>query len=374
MTLKYIDRIRRNVLSVKGSSLKHLYDILDEADCVIPYGSGRSYCSIKIPMSQFAKIFPEKVVITPEDPGFPGNNMYEAARKLERRYRKIVLLLNSGSGESQEPLTVAWDLARYIDETGTDRYVIVGITSNPLSSIGSLASEYGLVIELRGRARHEEALDYTTTGIMGDTFELGSLLLVQGVVRALYEGERGRIKAIHRQYLDHVSELIDKHIHSEQYDALVEHLMKRANVFVGGRGSADEVAEMTVIRLSHVKYAIGDHVYQARGANTPRPRPGDLGILISCSGETPTVVRWARTMREEGCTVYSIVGNPESSLARCSDYCIPVEAGNDEGPRDFYMYASYILSPLPIVLIGRLSEAGLRLPERLLRYYHSTVE
>ena len=32
-----------------------------------------------------------KVVLTPDDPGFPGKNMYEAAAQLERRFKKILL-------------------------------------------------------------------------------------------------------------------------------------------------------------------------------------------------------------------------------------------------------------------------------------------
>ena len=45
-----------------------------------------------------------KVVITPDDPGFPGKNMYDAAADLNRRYKKILLLMNSGSGYSNDPI------------------------------------------------------------------------------------------------------------------------------------------------------------------------------------------------------------------------------------------------------------------------------
>ncbi len=57
-----------------------------------------------------------KVVITPDDPGFPGKSMYDAAADLERRYKKTLLLINSGSGYSDDPLVMAQDLARYIEE------------------------------------------------------------------------------------------------------------------------------------------------------------------------------------------------------------------------------------------------------------------
>jgi len=374
MALKYLERIKSNVLNVENESLYQLYETLREADCIIPYGSGRSYCSVKIPMSQLAKIFIDKLVITPEDPGFPGNNIYEAARNLESKFNKVVLLLNSGSGKSEEPLAAGYELARYIEDTHSKKFMIVGLTSNPESPIGKLASKYGFVVKLKGRTKEVVAGDYTTSGIMGDTYELGSLLLLQGIVKSLYLGDKRRIKDIYKRYFKVIDELMEKHVESEVYEELVDLLMKRTNVFVGGRGSGDEVAEMTVIRLSHVKYAIGDHVYQARGPNTPRPRPGDIGILISCSGETPSVVRWAKTLRRERCIVYSIVSNKDSSLAKNSNYVILINVRNRGGPRDFYMYAAYVLSPLPIKLIGKLSASGLTLPEKLLRYYHSTVE
>ena len=37
-----------------------------------------------------------KVVITPDDPGFPGKNMHDAAADLQRRYKKILLLISKG--------------------------------------------------------------------------------------------------------------------------------------------------------------------------------------------------------------------------------------------------------------------------------------
>jgi len=111
-------------------------------------------------------------------------------------------------------------------------------------------------------------------------------------------------------------------------------------------------------------------------SNTPRPRPGDLGIFISCSGETPAVIRWARNLQASGGYSVAIVGNERSTLARIVDNKIVIGCG-DVGagiPRDFYLYASFLLSPLPIKLIEKFKEEGLVLPESLLRYYHSTVE
>ena len=373
--MKYIETIFSNVSSIPAGEINKLHRSLLEADLVIPYGSGRSYSSLKIPMSQYAKLDDAPVVLTPEDTGFPGNDMYEALERLTKKYGRIVMIVNSGSGESYEPLVLARDFASYREEEGLeDRLELYVVTSNPRSSLGRLGERYGGVIHLPGAERIE--IDYPTTGIMGDVFELGSLLLFHTLVRMRYEGVDSH-RSILDTYISRIRELIEEHVESEEYSKVLDILERRSNVFIGGRGSAYEVATMLVIRLNHIKYAIGDHVYRARGSNTPRPRKGDLGILISCSGETPAVIKWAEDFTRIGIDIFSIIGRRGSTLERYTKYCIVLtecEGYRMGVPRDFYLYASFLLSPLPIKLITRLKERGLVLPESILKYYHSIME
>ncbi len=375
MRYKYIETIYHNVKAVDNEQLNSLYNYLRNHDCIIVYGSGRSYAAIKIALSQYSKMKGSPFIITPEDPGFPGNNMYEALDILRERFNKIFLLINSGSGESLEPLIVAKDFTKYIDDNGVNDLALGVITSKPDSSLGKLAREYGVLLHLRGREEHKID-DFLTSGIMGDTFELGSLLLLTALIKSIYLGSSDYFHDIVDAYYERIYELLDRYVDSKTFGTMVDMMARRSNVFVGGRGSAHEVATMLVIRLNHIKYAIGDHVYRARGSNTPRPRPGDLGILISCSGETPAVISWARSLQASGAYVVAIVGNPNSLLARIVDNKIIIDSAPVERhvPRDFYLYASFLLSPLPIRLIERFKEEGLILPESILRYYHSIVE
>jgi len=97
----YVNKIRDNILSIRRKDLLPLYEALKSADCVVCGGSGRSLYSLNAAMSQIALSqigWRNKVVLTPDDPGFPGKNMYDAAADLERRYKKTLLLINSGSG------------------------------------------------------------------------------------------------------------------------------------------------------------------------------------------------------------------------------------------------------------------------------------
>ena len=97
-SIGYVNKIRDNILSIRRKTLAPLYEELKAADCVVCGGSGRSLYSINAAMSQIALSqvgWRNKVVLTPDDPGFPGKNMYDAAADLEKRYKKTLLLMNS---------------------------------------------------------------------------------------------------------------------------------------------------------------------------------------------------------------------------------------------------------------------------------------
>ena len=123
-------------MSIKKRELAPLYEALNSADCVICGGSGRSLYSLNAAMSQIVISqvgWRNKVVLTPDDPGFSGKSMYDAAPDLERRYKKTLLLMNSGSGCSDDPLVMAQDLAQYIEDKKTSHFSMGLFTSGPSS-------------------------------------------------------------------------------------------------------------------------------------------------------------------------------------------------------------------------------------------------
>jgi len=368
--------IRDNLVNVKKESLLPLYEDLRSADCIVCGGSGRSLHSLNVAMSQIATMKDSKVVITREDVGFPGRGMYDAASELEKRYRKILLLINSGSGESEDAKDLAESLERYLEETASEKFSMGLITSNPDSSIAHIVRRHGHVVKLEGRGRQLPSEVYSEIGIMGDIFELGSLFLLQMMTEAVFEGGSvERVFELIKKEYSILGEIIDIHVKSEAYKVSIDFLERRSDVFLGGRGTAEEVAKMTAIRLFHIKKFLGDNVYIARGVNTPRPRAGDFEILISYSGETKPVVNWGNIFKNTGGTVLSIIGNKGSLLEENSDLKILLEEKIKPGrPRRFYMRAAFLLSHLPILLTERLSQKGLKLPEYIIKWYHSVIE
>lgn len=250
------------------------------------------------------------------------------------------------------------------------------ITSNVNSPLARIVGEHGYVVELKGRGRSKPSLEYSEVGIMGDMFELGSLLLLCMMTEAIFRNLRvDGVFRLCEEELSKLGQLIDSNVESETYAQLVDILERRINVFLGGKGTANEIAKMTAIRLFHIKGFLGDNVYIARGVNTPHPRAGDLEILVSFSGETKPVISWCNIFKKLNGIVLSITGVKKSTLAKKSDFNITLEEKVKLGqPRRFYMRAAYVLSPLPVKLAERLSERGLKLPEYIINWYHSVTQ
>ncbi len=378
-SIGYVNRIRDNLLSIKKSNLLPLFEDLKAADCVVCSGSGRSLYSLNAAMSQIALSqvgWRNKVVLTPDDPGFPGKNMYDAAADLARRHKKILLLMNSGSGYSDDPLMMAQDLAKYIEETKSTHFSMALLTSSKESPLAQITSKYGTVVLLKGRGKSKPSFEYSETGMMGDIFELGTLELLCSLIEAIFRNlEVDDVFELIDEELDHIGALIDSNLQSETYSKVVDQLERRANVFLGGKGTANEIAKMTGVRLFHMKTFLGDNVFMARGVNTPHPRAGDLEILISYSGETKPVLIWCDVLKQFNGSVLALTANKNSTLSHKSDYKIILEEELRPGaPRRFYTRAAYVLSPLPVKLAERLALRGLKLPEYLLSWYHSVTQ
>jgi D-arabinose 5-phosphate isomerase GutQ len=317
-----------------------------------------------------------KVVLTPDDPGFPGKSMYDAAPDLERRYKKTVLLMNSGSGYSDDPLVMAQDLAKYIEDKKSNHFSMGLFTSAMESPLAQITKKYGNVVQIKGRGKSKPGTEYSETGMMGDIFELGTLELLNSMIESIFRNlEVDDVFSLCEEEFQKIGEIIDNNVDSETYTQLVDLLEKRTNLFLGGKGTASEIAKMTGVRLFHIKSFLGDNVYITRGVNTPHPRAGDLEILLSFSGETRPVVIWADVIKKFAGTVFAITGNKDSTLAKKADLKIILpEEVKPNMPRRFYARAAFALSPLPVKLAERLGQRGLNLPEYIISWYHSATQ
>jgi D-arabinose 5-phosphate isomerase GutQ len=361
----YINPVINHVRDVKRRDFKPFFYDLNAADCIILLGEGRSQSALYIGMGQM-----NKTVKTMIDIDFPGRNILEAAPILEKKYKRIALLVNSGSGETTTPKIVVKQLSDYIERNKSTKFTIDAIVSHKTSSIGQIGEkEYGHVVELEGRRRIPSTTnEFLKRGIMNDIYELGSLLLFQKTKEAINENKEyasvfGKIE----EESAVIGAIVDGFVRSDKYRELIAKLETRSRITLGGLGPARNVAKMTAIRLQHVKRALGDEAYLS-GPFAPRPRACDVFFFISWSGETESILEWCRDQKKSGAFVYSIVGN-ESTLSRESESLII-----ESPPTSFYERATFALSPLPLHLVERLDKHGFKLPEYIMKWLHSVTQ
>jgi len=378
-SVTFVNRIFQNLEQVNRSEIEALYHDIKGAGVILPSGEGRSKGALSIACSEMAKMRGGKLVLDRGDIGFPGRNVIEAAPILRQRFGQVCLLINSGSGKSLMPMLDAQQLAMCIARNGNPRdFRVDVVTSDRDSPIGKLGTRYGNVLVLKGREPDEaptESREFRTTGILEDLFILGTGVLFHAMAEALYE-EAGseRVVARSKELFTDIGAVVDQIVASDFFKALVDALEQRHSCFFVGLGSGREVARMTAVRIGHVKRAMGDQIYVAGESNTPAPRAGDVLVVISYSGETEIVAGWCKNFKRMGALVASVVGNPDSTIAANSDLSFMIKGEAEGGrPNSFYVKSAFALSPLPIYLVEKVAERGLRLPEYILRWHHSVT-
>ncbi|MCS7127336.1 MAG: SIS domain-containing protein [Thaumarchaeota archaeon] len=375
-SIGYMNQVFENVSQVNWEEAAALYASLRGAGVIVLNGEGRSKGALNIVCSEIAKMRGGKVVMDRADVGFPDRDMDGAAPILWERYGKLSLLVLSGSGRSLVPLVDAQKLALYITRTGRRREFSVDVvTSDPNSPLGRLGRDFGTCLTVKGREIDEDAVDtsaFKSVGILEDVFILGASLVLQAIAESLYTGRPYEIRERVQRLMNETNGVIEAFVGSDFTKTLVELLERRNLAFFAGLGSGREVGRMIAVRLGHVKRAIGDQVYVAGESSTPPPRAGDVLLVISYSGETEVVISWCRNFKKLGGTVLSIVGRSNTTLESLSDHTFRIETNAEPGaPNDFYIKAAFATSPVPILLVERLQERGLKLPEYILRWYHS---
>ncbi len=378
-SLTYLDKIFDNIKKIDPQQLSDVYYDITSSGIIIPSGEGRSKGALTISCSEMAKMTHGKVIIDRSDTGFPSSDLSKAVPVLRQRYGQVCLLLNSGSGRSLTPLLDAQQMARYISSSGkTKDFRITLSTSNPVSSLGKLASKYGNIMTISGRENDSisiESNEFRSYGIMEDIFTLGSGLVFQGMAEAMsQQTSSDRILSITNNLSSEISTLTNDFIESPFFKTLLEELEQRKSCFFAGLGSGREVARMSAIRVAHVKHALSDEVFVSGESSTPSPRAGDVLIVISMSGETEIVASWCRNFKSMGGKVFSILGSKGTTIESLSDMSFIID-GNwlPDAPNNFYIKAAFLLSPLPIYIVENVANKGLKLPEYLLRWHRSII-
>nr|BFD81216.1 SIS domain-containing protein [Streptomyces sp. Xyl84] len=108
------------------------------------------------------------------------------------------------------------------------------------------------------------------------------------------------------------------HVDDRTAAVLVTQLRDADRIFVAGAGRSKLSVEGFAMRLTH----LGLNVHVAGDVTTPAVGPGDLLVVCSGSGETPTSVVMAENAAAAGARVVAVTANADSRLARGADLVV----------------------------------------------------
>lgn len=105
--------------------------------------------------------------------------------------------------------------------------------------------------------------------------------------------------------------LLDK----AETSAFFQRMLTARRVYVAGAGRSGLIARAFAMRMLHA----GFDVYVVGETITPALQPGDTLVVFSGSGETHSMVTFARTAKDLGGIICLITASPDSSLNRVAD-------------------------------------------------------
>jgi 6-phospho-3-hexuloisomerase len=119
--------------------------------------------------------------------------------------------------------------------------------------------------------------------------------------------------------IDAVLSLVDH----TSVERLIKALRKGRRVVTIGAGRVGLTTKGFAMRLGHLgfaAYALGDMTVPSLGVK------GDLVLIASGSGETPSIVLLAETAKKSGATLALLTGNPDSRMGRIADIIVHIPA------------------------------------------------
>ena len=132
--------------------------------------------------------------------------------------------------------------------------------------------------------------------------------------------------------------------------------------FFCGQGRSGLVAQMAAMRCMH----LGRSVHYVGEVTAPSVRQGDGLLIVSGSGETPTVVGFARIARGEGAEVVALTSKPHGTLAGLAAVvlAVPVQQTVQFGGSLFEQSCLLLLDALVLHLARQLPDADAHMHQR----------
>ena len=113
-----------------------------------------------------------------------------------------------------------------------------------------------------------------------------------------------------------------RQVSEQDVEAVRQALLKSARLFVAGRGRSGLQMKGAAMRLMH----LGLQVYVTGDVTTPAITQGDMLLIGSGSGATPSLVQYAEKAKSVGAKITLITTNANSVIAKMADNIIALPA------------------------------------------------
>src|SRR5690606_22713650 len=118
------------------------------------------------------------------------------------------------------------------------------------------------------------------------------------------------MKTIIKAVSNEISEVLDR-VKEEEVVQLHDVITTSNRVFIAGTGRSGLIGKVFGMRLMHN----GFNVFIVGETTTPSIQNGDTLLLISGSGNTATLVNFAKKANEVGAKLALVTTNPQSAIA-----------------------------------------------------------
>lgn len=111
-------------------------------------------------------------------------------------------------------------------------------------------------------------------------------------------------------------QLLWSSVNKEDIEKVVKEIsMFEGNIFCLGAGRMGYAIQSFSMRLSHIGYSS----YMIGDTTLPRIKEGDLVIVNSSSGETPSIVLLAEIAKQHGAKIITLTSSEHSTLSTLAD-------------------------------------------------------
>ncbi len=169
--------------------------------------------------------------------------------------------------------------------------------------------------------------------------------------------------------LDEVRAIL-RSVDEDEIDRMMSAMQSAGRIFFAGAGRSRLMVSCMAMRFMQ----LGAEVALVGEVTAPAITGRDLLVIVSGSGETPSMTAMAAQARRHGARVGAITGNGESSLAKLADVVIALTVPSHSCQIGASSYEQSLLVLGDVLALLYARRMGIHDPDAVMRSRHANLE